>query len=446
MQNSLYCSLAACALSLVASLSSALPLSASWKDTGQVLTCPDSLGMDNFPSALSAINGQVLASDVWPDGLKLPALQRLKLNNSGKSLTLEMLEYGDKLGSVYYFNVDPSGHFHSNLITFQVNHLFGFALALTDTFAFASSPDQNRTYIYKRDSDGFSSDKWLSPPVIERLEHPYFGSAVAASADWLAVGARDDGYFTDLKGRVFVYTRAASDWSHEPQELKPLNDNGLFGIQIRLNDNRLLVTTASWIEKKQDPSEDDMKQDVYIYDLDSSSRQWLLVNQPISLTVTEDGHTASAELLGELVVITGYDPVKKQTHLNVYQSQNGTWQLTQTFPAPAGSIDYGYTLQAADSQLLVSQRGAHPQVSVLTLDGNQLVDSGELITCPDKDGKPGFADLMAYDGHYLYLSRRGVTEQVNNYPGKVYVFERSTTDSARKILPFISRFLDINRL
>ena len=351
---------------------------------------------------------------------------------------------GDKLGSLYRFDVDSTGKFSGEIVSFQANHLFGYALGLSDGFGVSSTPDQNRTYLFRRENGGYLGDHWLSPPGILPL-HPFFGSSIAVNDDWLVIAARDEG--SGLSGRVFLYPGAGRDWSRFPRTLKSANEHGLFGSQIQLRDNRLLISSAPWLDTQAGATEGEWNQDIYIYDLDSSGKQWLLVNQPISLAVAAGNHTASAVLLGELVVISGYDRSSKRNALKVYQNLNGQWQLLQSVEAATGAVDYGYNLQVADNQLLVSQHGPQAQVRVLQLDNNQLMDTGTVITYPDQDNKPGFADLMAYDGRFLYLSRKGVTGQVNNYPGKIFVYTRkANSEVLNEFFPDLRGYVNKNRL
>ena len=87
MLKPLYLSLAVCAITTPVPPLQAALLDSGWENTGQVLTCPDSPGMDNFPSALAALNGHVLASDVWNDVQDFPDTHRWQSSNSGKSRT-----------------------------------------------------------------------------------------------------------------------------------------------------------------------------------------------------------------------------------------------------------------------------------------------------------------------------------------------------------------------
>jgi hypothetical protein len=99
---------------------------------------------------------------------------------------------------------------------------FGYALALSDTYAVIGAPyhpgsgsSQGMAYAFYRHGGG--TDNWgddsyanLWPTLSDRNDFDFFGSTVAISGDWAVVGAA---YDSGSKGAAYVFFRSAtSQW------------------------------------------------------------------------------------------------------------------------------------------------------------------------------------------------------------------------------------------
>ena len=164
------------------------------------------------------------------------------------------------------------------------------------------------------------------------------------------------------------------------------------------------------------------KQDIYVYSLVGD--EWKKSGNTLQLSIPPTGQRASATLLNDRIAVTGYDYANAMNTLTLYGLNNNQWIQIDREDAPKGSIDFGFTLQTTDSQLLVSMH--HPQsVKIFNTDSSGIHDSGQTINNPDPDKRPGFADLMAFDGKYLFLATKGTTantDEKNNFKGKIFVF------------------------
>lgn len=406
---------------MLATHTEAVPLQSRWVNTNQVLSSPGGMKFDNFPTAISVIPGQFIASDVWVNVTKMSDDDRKKLKLSGKLSDIDELDLTGNIGNLYHFTMDNSGKFHGTLETSQLWHLFGSALGFTKASELVSTPDQDRVYRYKASEDGFLSDHWFSEP---RLLHPgaLFGSAIANNDNWLAIAAENQGWLND--GEVFIYPWEGSEWGNSAQSLKPDHTERHFGHQLQMQNNQLLVTTRPYKGGSTALGDSIWKQDIYVYNL--TENLWKKSGNTLQLTIPPTGQRASATLINGRIAASSYDYAKGVNTVVLYVLSNNQWKGIDTEEAPNGSKDFGYTLQAADSELLVSQHS--PQtVLVFNVDDLGIHDSGQVINHPDPDKRPGFADLMAFDGKYLFIARRGTVENKNdadNYPGKIFVFTR----------------------
>ena len=403
------------------------PLQTVWVDTGQVLTCPDSTMTDNFPSAISTIPGQFIVSDVWTDASKMSVQHRKRLKQSGKlssEFNIDEVDQADRMGTLYRFTLDSSGHFQGDIETFQIWHLFGFSLGLTELSELASTPDQNRVYRYKAcDHGDYISDHWFSEPKLLHLE-PFFGSAIAVSSEWLAIAAEDQEVLND--GEVFIYPREGKEWGNTSQSLKPDDTGKHFGHQLQMKGSQLLITTQPYKGGSTALGAPIWKQDIYAYNL--VGNEWKKSGNTLQLPIPPTGLRASVTLLDDRIVATGYDYTNALNTLTLFGLSNNKWMQIDREDAPKGSIDFGYTLQTADSQLLVSLH--HPQsVKIFNADSSGIHDSNQVINNSDPDKRPGFADLMAFDGKYLFIVTKGTTANANaqnNFKGKIFVFTRKS--------------------
>ena len=225
-----------------------------------------------------------------------------------------------------------------------------------------------------------------------------------------------------MTGRVYLYSISNDSLSLGARVLKPEDNRPLFGEQLEMDDNWLVVTTDHWYEKAKDSDDVLWYQDIYSYALQPSG---VKENKKFVQQVSESDKGVPVELIKGFLVTVGYDQNRKLRTLNVYKNDQEEWQLVDQVFAPENSVEFGYTLQAAGDDLMVSERGKTPKVSIYQLsDDGKLTDTGDALIYPEQDSKPGFGDLMAFDDKYLYVARRGVTGEVNNYPGKVFVYKK----------------------
>ena len=134
------------------------PVPSGWIFTGQTLSSVDSAsqGMDNFPSALAASGGHVLASDIWPASAKISEdqvdLLRARVPHEGGSEIVG----NSGISSLYRYDINAAGQFSDGLVTFIMKQNLGYSLSLQGANAFVGAPSSNTVYFYQRDKDGYS--------------------------------------------------------------------------------------------------------------------------------------------------------------------------------------------------------------------------------------------------------------------------------------------------
>lgn len=409
--------LASCALPL--SLTSAMPLpsTSGWVNTGQVLTCPDSIDRDHFPAAMAAIPGKLLVSDVWPRTSSMSDTHLARLRTHARNFFLPdetATSVSDPaMGSYYRFTQDSKGHFNGELITSLFGRLFGNSLAQTKDSELVGTPDLDRVFRFLRSGDEFLSDHYFSDPEPLHIM-PQFGNSIDSNGQWLAIGARSQGIGSP--GAVYLYSWNGKDWDNHPQKLEPAHRPKHFGDQLKMQGNQLLVSTAPYLNDNHEF----WYQSVYVYQLNNGT--WELQGDPIVQTIPDGNHTVATAILNDRVLMSGYDLIHEQNLVNSYQLKSGKWVEVQTLMAPKGSSDFGYNLQVAEKQLLISQRTPQNVLVYKTDDKGNLVSTGTAIANPDPDKRPGFANRMAYDGKNLFIATQGSIDDSTPFKGKIFVY------------------------
>lgn len=244
---------------------------------------------------------------------------------------------------------------------------FGSRVAISGDYAVIGSPKQTisgktnagAVYIFHKATSGWQQQQVINDP--SAVAYDYFGSAVAISGDYIAIGSSTKLVGTNnYQGKVFVYKRNGNTWGGDGSFTKPGGaSSDYFGWSVgisNLNSTTVLLSVGIPYSdvKTTDAGE------VYCYSRSSSTNKWTFI-QSIA-----PGDLAASDLFGTSIsidqdyMVIGA-PYQDNTAYSltdagaayVYVYGGGVWTLQQKLTGSTTSSQFGLALSISGSNLAV---------------------------------------------------------------------------------------------
>ncbi len=232
-------------------------------------------------------------------------------------------------GAAFLYRYGPSGEreleAHLYAADGERGDRFGSSVAMEDTTLVIGASDvrapcpiswdgceSGAAYVFGEDGGGWSQQTKLVPPFPIPFE--LFGFSVAIHDDVIAVGgpweAQGSGDLPDQAGRVHVFRREGSYWSHEstllPEESWPRD---YFGALVRIEDELLLATAWSSTRENGKPNS-------YLFQyIDGIWRESRTLTSDLGSPLPATGFSAA---LGPEIALVGTTPLEgSYEHLGI---------------------------------------------------------------------------------------------------------------------------------
>lgn len=289
---------------------------------------------------------------VWAEQGKLLALDGFSSENLGYAVAIDgntavagafgADDQGPATGAAYVYAREASGWSQQARLTAPdgaTTDRFGFAVELSgDTVVVGAyqhdgvAADEGAAYVFVRSGGTWSQQAKLK--ASDAAATDYFGVAVAAGGDTIAVGAHADDDGASNAGSVYVFDRTGTAWT-QTQKLtasdRAANDN--FGRAIAMHGDTLLVGS---------PNDDDGASNagsVYVFERVSGTWSQTAklvatapgVNAYLGFSVAIDGDTALAGAYRDSTVTTD------QGSAFVFVRASGTWSQQARLDATDGA-------------------------------------------------------------------------------------------------------------
>lgn len=366
-------------------------------------------------------------------------------------------------GAAYIFKRQVNGDWilHQKLLADTPKHydFFGSAVCMNDQFIFVSATGDDNTkdltissrkgavYVYKKSKDGKFA---LAQKIIlsNRNNIDSFGETMFVKDSLLAIGAFGRTVNnTKLSGTVFIYKLSKNgNWELSATVLPPMNNGEMFGSEICLTKNKLVIASAiperAYVfERRNDSTYAFIKE--LLPNISNVSRVGSSIamnDEFIFLGSTgkfyNNGGKPPCDSTGSL------DRQKKLLGAGivyVYSNKSGKYELLQSLTPlkPTADMYFGHDMSLSGNNLIISAIGERiPEVKceesafggaayLFELQGHKWIQK-EKIVSPIRSHWDKFAYSVAICSDYLIIGSRFDAEDSNeqNYKaeaGSAYI-------------------------
>lgn len=272
-------------------------------------------------------------------------------------------------GSAYVFQRTSGGWeqvTHVGASDPRADDYFGRSVSISGDYCIAGAmahnelgsngTDKGAAYIYRRDGSDWVLDQKLLAP--DATAHDFFGSSVAISGDWAAVGAyKDDDRGAD-SGSVYVFHRQNGAWAFSAKlTASDGSPSAGFGMSLSLSDQTLLVG-APYSNRAGT-----MTGSAYVFERTGESWTETACMEPAD-SAAYDEFALSVSLRGDFALVAAYVHDAAGTNAGAayaYQRTGPTWtQVSKLTASDALAYDlYGSSVAVdEDTAVVMSLRAA----------------------------------------------------------------------------------------
>lgn len=332
-------------------------------------------------------------------------------------------------GAVYIFAWDGNGWFQDAKLTASDAARydeFGYAVSISNDLLVVGAPfdnavgtDSGSAYVFRHAATGWVEEAKLVPSDAQPADH--FGQAVAASEDWLLVGAPLDDDAGSNSGAAYLFYYDGTAWIEYAKLTASAGmSGGRFGAAVALGGGVALVGA---------PQEGAGAAYVYSYD----EEDWIEESRIVASDGLSGDRFGTAVAASDSVLLVGAPRYDSQIGLNVgaayvFQRDGVPWvevaRLTASDAAPADyfgravAVDGGSAVVGAHfSDAVGVNSGA---AYVYRVDGDACTEEAKL-TAADGEDFDWFGTAVALAGHRLLIGANGNDEAGANC-GAAYLF------------------------
>ena len=330
----------------------------------------------------------------------------------------------DKEGIAYIFKRDGDSWKQQEILFAddgEKGDWFGFAVAISDEFAFVGIPcdddkgeDTGSVYIFHRTGESWTQQAKLNPHG-QWIKWCMFGYAVATSGDYLVVGAHSD---EGASGAIYIFKRDGTIWN-EQAKLKSSNwaQRDYFGVSVSISGDYVIAST---------PYSDNYTGSAYIFKRDGD-----IWKEQVILTGDDDKagdwFGAFASISGDYAIVGANMNRKGDGAIYIFERDGASWkQQAKILPddlSMGDTIFIGCGVCISGDYAIVGSPGADGKKGAIygfLRDGDSWKQVSKQAA---SDGMAGdwFGRAVAFSGNYAIVGACGA--DVNGEDsGAVYIY------------------------
>jgi len=323
----------------------------------------------------------------------------------------------------------------------SANDSFGFAVALQGDYAFVGAPgyrtERGAAYVFQHSPDAGGSLGWRELAKLvasDGTNEDFFGCAVALSAEYALIGARNDNARAQGTGAAYLFKLQDSTWQQSVKLATRTGEtNEFFGNAVALAGDYALIGA---------PGEQSSSGAAYIFKRENSSsgESWReQARLQASDAANEDYFGIAVALTPDFAAVGAYGDDDRGSNAGaVYLFQRAlnrgveTWVESFKLKATDGEANdfFGVALAASGAELLIGAYGDddaadHAGAAYIfarrELNGDIAWQQQAKLTGSDGAANDDLGSTVALAGDYALL---GALMQFNQGTGAAYLFKR----------------------